>query len=624
MAALVAGSIIVELDALTAGFAKGMGVAKDKIEDVGKASGNLAKGGMASLQSGFSKASDMLGTGLLVGLTALGGGLVAIGKKALDSSAEMESFGLQLKTAFGGNLEMAKAAELQITKFAAKTPYDLGQVMNSFIKLKNLGLDPSERALTSYGNTASAMGKDLNQMIEAVADASTGEFERLKEFGIKSSKQGNQISFTFGGVTTKIKNDSKSIQEYLLKLGETKFAGSMEAQATSFSGLMSTMSDTVNQKLSALGKNAGILEMAKNFVTGVTMVAENIDIDGIINRVTALSLEFRDLYNQAATFLQPTLEYFSNKLIPDLKSAWESTVEAFSSFVTNVYNPLLKPSIDGIISGVVTLAKNFMDLWTVISPVVIPILEFLAKTIGVLLVGAITAILFQINGFIEMLNWLLESTTNIINGAIGLWKRYEENIMGILNGVKDYISGWINIVTGVFTGDQNKIDQGIKTMLSGVRQIFNNVFEGVKKYVSDILGGIISTAKGAIDWLNQALGKQKELTEAEKYNAKFSTSQNGNVITSIPNFASGTNFFSGGLAQVNERGGEIMNLPNGTQIIPNDISKIMASNAGSNNAASVYNLTINGNYLGTERDKRQLVRDLKDAFNQVMSTPQTV
>ena len=35
----------------------------------------------------------------------------------------------------------------------------------------NLGLTPSEAALKSYGDTSAALGKDLSQMIEAVADA---------------------------------------------------------------------------------------------------------------------------------------------------------------------------------------------------------------------------------------------------------------------------------------------------------------------------------------------------------------------------------------------------------------------------------------------------------------------
>jgi hypothetical protein len=33
------------------------------------------------------------------------------------------------------------------------------QITEAFIKLKALGLDPSQEALMSYGNTASAMGK---------------------------------------------------------------------------------------------------------------------------------------------------------------------------------------------------------------------------------------------------------------------------------------------------------------------------------------------------------------------------------------------------------------------------------------------------------------------------------
>ena len=48
----------------------------------------------------------------------------------------------------------------------------------------------------AYGDTASAMGKSLDDMVEAVADAATGEFERLKEFGIRASKNGDRVSFT--------------------------------------------------------------------------------------------------------------------------------------------------------------------------------------------------------------------------------------------------------------------------------------------------------------------------------------------------------------------------------------------------------------------------------------------
>lgn len=53
-------------------------------------------------------------------------------------------------------------------------------------------------------------------------------------------------------------------------------------------------------------------------------------------------------------------------------------------------------------------------------------------------------------------------------------------------------------------------------------------------------------------------------------------------------FSNGTNFAPGGLARVHERGGEIMNLPRGTQVIPHDISKRMADNASKSQGVSIH------------------------------------
>lgn len=61
----------------------------------------------------------------------------------------------------------------------------------------------------------------------------------------------------------------------------------------------------------------------------------------------------------------------------------------------------------------------------------------------------------------------------------------------------------------------------------------------------------------------------------------------GGGAAAIPANAKGTNFFPGGLTRVNELGGEIMNLPRGTQIIPHDISKRMADKSGAGGALAV-------------------------------------
>lgn len=58
--------------------------------------------------------------------------------------------------------------------------------------------------------------------------------------------------------------------------------------------------------------------------------------------------------------------------------------------------------------------------------------------------------------------------------------------------------------------------------------------------------------------------------------------------------ATGTNYFEGGLTHINENGGEIVSLPNGTQIIPHDVSQKMVG--GSSNVT--VNVNVAGNMIG--------------------------
>ena len=113
--------------------------------------------------------------------------ITAAGIPVVNVAKKFEMLEASLRTVTG-SAEGASKAMAGIKNFAQQTPFQVTEITDAFIKLKALGLEPSEDALRSYGNTASAMGKSLNQMIEAVADASTGEFERLKEFDITPFK----------------------------------------------------------------------------------------------------------------------------------------------------------------------------------------------------------------------------------------------------------------------------------------------------------------------------------------------------------------------------------------------------------------------------------------------------
>lgn len=180
------------------------------------------------------------------GPIAAAAGSVASLTKLVNVTREFEVLNAQLITATG-SAENAGIAFGAIEDFASSTPFDLQQVTEGFTKLVNLGLTPSERALTSYGDTASAMGKDLNQLIEAVADAATGEFERLKEFGIRAKSEGDNVSFTFRGITTTVGKNAAEIEDYLIGLGETNFTGAMLNRMNTLDGALSNLNDEWNK-----------------------------------------------------------------------------------------------------------------------------------------------------------------------------------------------------------------------------------------------------------------------------------------------------------------------------------------------------------------------------------------
>lgn len=206
------------------------GEAERAVEKVGAASITAGEAAKARLGTGFETAGRAAevtrGQFMALAGTATAAVAALAGSEFTHILAEYDRLNASLRTVTG-SLANAGAASAMIRQFATQTPYELSQVTEAFIKLKSLGLDASERSLRSYGNTASAMGKDIIQFIEAVADATTGEFERLKEFGIKASAQGDKVAFTFQGTTTTIKNYAASIADYLRKIGETQFAGAM-------------------------------------------------------------------------------------------------------------------------------------------------------------------------------------------------------------------------------------------------------------------------------------------------------------------------------------------------------------------------------------------------------------
>jgi hypothetical protein len=266
---MIAGSIEIQLLANIARLQRDMDQAR---QIVNQTTTNMTRMALA--------VKEALG-GMLAGFS-----LAALGNQVLGAQREFDKLNASLITATGSGAEAAQTFKA-LQAFAASTPYGVKDATEAFVKLKNLGLDPSQAALRSYGNTAAAMGKGLDQMIEAVADAATGEFERLKEFGITASQNGDKVALTFKGTTTTVSKSADEIQAYLQKLGNTDFAGAMAMRAATLDGAISNLADKWDAFVLRISRG-GIGDAAK---FGVEVLADNLTaLAGAVATVAAAKL----------------------------------------------------------------------------------------------------------------------------------------------------------------------------------------------------------------------------------------------------------------------------------------------------------------------------------------------
>lgn len=177
-----------------------------------------------------------------------------VGMKSYETRKEYARFEATLRNATGSSEEAAKAMKM-LQQLAKDTPASVSEWTESYIKLVNRGIKPTTDELTAMGDIAMSQGKDIDQFIEALLDAMTGENERLKEFGITASKNGKTTAYTFRGVTTEVQNTDMAIKNYILSLGKLQgVQGSMATQMNELAGLESNLGDQMDSIYNKIGK----------------------------------------------------------------------------------------------------------------------------------------------------------------------------------------------------------------------------------------------------------------------------------------------------------------------------------------------------------------------------------
>ena len=270
-----------EIDQLVASLlklGKQAGLSEKEIQDMVNSAKRLGTEGSKGVNAINKEMNNLSG----VGKKAIGvlGTLFALDQikqfisQVVQVTAEFQKFEAVLTNTLGSRSQ-AQIALRQIQDFAAKTPFSVQELTASFVKLANQGFKPTTEEMRKLGDLAASTGKQFDMLTEAIIDAQTGEFERLKEFGIRASKEGDNVTFTFKGVQTQVEFTSEAIRNYILALGDAEgVSGAMASISATLGGQISNLGDAFTQLLQQWGDSQS--GPAKSIVQMLTLMLNDL------------------------------------------------------------------------------------------------------------------------------------------------------------------------------------------------------------------------------------------------------------------------------------------------------------------------------------------------------------
>ena len=367
------------------------------------------------------------------------GYLTQLNSAAYRTRKEFAKYEAVLRNTFQSQ-EKATQSMKMLQQLAADTPGSLKEWTEAYIKLVNRGIKPTSSELTNMGDLAASQGKSIDQFIEAVLDAMSGENERLKEFGIKANKDGDTVKYTFRGVTTEVQNSDEAIKNYLLSLGRLEgVSGSMAVQMQELEGMQSNFGDTVDSVLNRIGKKM------EPFYKG--LLRRGIDFFSTIDKLFTSHTEVYEGHLDQLVQLEST--------VPQLMSRYEELSSKTSLNTTE------QKELAGVISQITSLipgaASAFDDLGNAIAISGEKVDEYLKKQKALLKfenTRAISELEKQIEEYTKKRDELQKQydqggkTVFQSNGMFGGYTSYVDNSEETLKQIDTELKKYITLVTG--------------------------------------------------------------------------------------------------------------------------------------------------------------------------------
>ena len=348
----------------------------------------------------------------------------------------------------------------------------------------------------------------------------------------------NTVSDFFSGILPAIQTVIDTLkplfQEFGTKLGE----------------LFQAISPTIDTLMTAVTKIVGVI--AENLIPIIGKIIEVVMevVNALLPIITPIINWVLQFVSDLITALTPIVEWILKAVL--------SIVEWVQSAIEWIGNAIV--TVKDWIVNTVEETKEKIDL-------AIAIVSALFESIKETIQNIVSAIKDWIS---EKAEAAKETVSNIIDAVSGFFSNLKETISGIFDSIADKIRSVMNTVKDIF---ENVLD-GIESLWNGLSDFVGGIFDGIGTAFDNLISGAKSLINNFVDGLNFAIDIINAIP--------------GVSIGYVDYLAHGTDDWSGGFAIMNEGGrGELVNLPNGSQVIPHDISKKYAQEAARADASQV-------------------------------------
>lgn len=451
-------------------------------------------------------------------------------KPTSDAQKEAKRLGLEFNAAHLKSVGWAKfMAEIKEktggnTESMAKL-FGSVEALNSMTVLAGAGFNDFTEALGLMDNAAGLTEQSYEKMLTP-AEKWSISLNKIKNAGIKVGEKllplFERMSDVVGKAADKFNGLSDSQIDTIMKIAG--MAAAVGPAVLVFGKLVTG----VGKGFEAFNKFGKAIKAAKGFLPLLTSPV-GLVIIGLVTLIAAIVLVIKNFDKIKAAVKSFSSRFgldfgIVNVIIKQIKAAFASIAPQFQAVVAKI-----KPMIEAIKTTLQPVAEFVMDV-------------LVAK--------------FKI-GFVAI--------TGFVSGFLTQLKPIMQSVIKVFDGI-------ITFITGVFSGNWKQAWEGITTIFSGLFEAIVGIAKGVINGVAGAVNNVIKTINGMglkiPDWVPKIGGNVFSIN-----------------IPTIPMLAKGTNSWRGGIAQVHERGGEIIDLPRGSRVYPHDESVSMARREGASSGS---------------------------------------